>query len=545
MKILLSALLFAGLFFSNLSFAQVALCPVGIHHPNYGCLVPAQKKPGYVFDYEGVAGQPAETIDKAFASLASAFKRTTTSTHNDGNCTSTTTNTRSLSLVVVVPPSGVDILRISSTSVSYSPNTPGYQCPSSPPSNNQIPASIWARQVAGVFVCPSDDHPDFLTLYKIDGVEYCTKPARPIDCSALAGVSSVGTSFMTKKDAGYTHPSCATKCVFNTEGLEQCGNCKVVAKSWTQNSSSTSDMIKWTPLVGTFTGVACGADEQDKQPDEKPTCWQTKNNLKMCQADPNKECKTVNGVRSCTAGCGEINGDFWCKTDGNAPREPNKDGDKPLPEIDDNITNPEKSLQDMQKGDFKDVLKGVESRISASTTGIGNLENSVDTTNNTLLDIHDTLIDQTSIAESQTDQLGQINSKLGDIADGLGAGGGGGDGDGEGEGGDGECDPNKSPDCVAQAGVTSWWNSSYEDGLGGLFEEKMNDFENSDVYAQLNTPLSISGGGANPTWNFCMNFGFADYGCEEIKIPDLVWTFIKACILFGAAILCRRLLIGA
>lgn len=386
------------------------------------------------------------------------------------------------------------------------------------------------------------------------GDQMCYPLLPPLPCDTFAGNSSnkLVDSFSATKGlySSGNPPHCLRTCHTNKDGYEQCGYCKVVAKSWSStpaNLSGTKE--RWWANVGTFTGTSCGAKDDTEKPKEPPPlCWKSKNGLKMCQSDPDKQCQTINGIRQCKQGCGEVNGDFFCKTDERPPRDFDKKGDKELPKIDDAIDNPEKSIDDMKKGDFKDVLKGVETRVSASIQGISNVENSVDNLNNTLLDVKDSIDAQTETEEAQTDQLGEINSKLGDIADGLGNGGGDGDGDGEGEGegdGDGECDPNKSPDCVANAGVKSWWNSSYKNGLDGLFKEKMQDFKQSEAYATLNQPLTLSGGGLAPNWNFCMNMGFADFGCHSINIPDFIWTFIKSCMLFGAAILCRRMLIGA
>jgi hypothetical protein len=310
-------------------------------------------------------------------------------------------------------------------------------------------------------------------------------------------------------------------------------------------------MIKWTPMVGTFTGTACGPDEQEKQPDKKPTCWKTQNNLEMCQADPAKECQTINGVKSCNKGCGEINGDFWCAKNEDKKRENNKDGDKPLPEIDDNISNPEKNLQDMQKGDFKDVLKGVETRINASNTSIGNLENSVDTVNNTLLDIKDSIDDQTSTEEAQADQLGQINSKLGDIADGLANGG---DGDGDG-GGDGECDPSKQ-DCDDTGGdmpcektdagncvPSSWWESKYKDGIKSVWDKNYQDLSNTQLMRFVNDPVDIPAGSPPPS-QMCIDFRFVNFGCHDFSLPPVIFTLFYILTQIMAVAIGRKMIIG-
>lgn len=391
------------------------------------------------------------------------------------------------------------------------------------------------------YVCPPEDPKYFEYLLKGDanGTPVCFKRLPPLDCSGLKGLSTnSGDRYVTNKGvySSANKPSCATKCALDANGKKQCGDCKVVAKSWVWNGTTGKDI--WSPMVGTFTGAACADSEYTKPPPEPPKCWKTQNNLNMCQQDPSEKCVTINGVQQCESGCGFINGDFFCADKPNVPKEPNKDNDKPLPEVDDNIQNPEKLLADMVKGDFKDVQRGVESRLSVVSTGIGNLENSVDTSNGILTDIEENTAQ--ALADNQT-EIGL----LGDIKDALTE--------------NGDCDPQTDPDCADDScdpsksncddfdtgSPKSWWNSKYPDGLQTLFADKKASFMASDAYqAMTGDGIPDSGGGATQ-WQICLPFGFADYGCHTLEISPAIWAFIRACILFGAAILCRRMLIGA
>ncbi|WP_348731920.1 hypothetical protein [Rheinheimera texasensis] len=365
----------------------------------------------------------------------------------------------------------------------------------------------------------------------------CFKPLPPLDCSKLSGIAATGQDSFITNTPGYTNPSCVTKCGTDAGGQQQCGNCKVIAKSWIQTPLG-GDMKKWYPQVGTFTGAACADNEQDVPPPEPPKCWVTKNNLKMCQQDPAEKCVTINGVQQCESGCGYINGDFFCQDKNDTVPPKRTDDDKPLPQVDDSIDNPEKPMADMVKGDFKDVQKGVESRLAVVSTGIGNLENSVDTGNQILQQIEENT--EGALADNQT-QIGL----LGDIKDALS--------------GNGECDPATDPNCTPPpcdpakdncddfdtGAPKSWWNSKYPDGLQTLFANKKASFMSSDAYqAMTGDGITDSGGGATQ-WQICLPFGFADYGCHTLEISPAIWAFIRACILFGAAILCRRMLIGA
>lgn len=358
----------------------------------------------------------------------------------------------------------------------------------------------------------------------------CYKPLPPLDCSGLAGLATTGSDSFITNTAGYTQPSCITKCGKDSGGQQQCGNCKVIAKGWIQTTLG-GDVKKWYPQVGTLTGAACADDEQDVPPPEPPKCWKSKNNLTMCEQDPAEKCVTINGVQQCEAGCGYVNKQFFCVDKGAQPKPPvNTDNDKPLPNVDDTIQNPEKSINDMVKGDFKEVNKGVESRLAVVSTGIGNLENSVDTSNQILTQIEENT--EGALADNQT-QIGL----LGDIKEAL---------TGEGDG-DGECDPEKSPTCATEgdAGApASWWKSVYPDGVTGIIDAKKAQFQSTSAYESMTQEINIGSGTVQP-WQFCFNASAMNFGCFDVEIPSYVLQFVRLCILFGAAILCRRLLIGA
>lgn len=392
------------------------------------------------------------------------------------------------------------------------------------------------------YVCPPDG-PAWTAYTKPvvgeGGTKLCEIPIPPLSCSGLQGLSVNSGDRMVADKGAYTKenpPSCATRCALDANGQKQCGSCKVVAKTWIYEGGTTKDT--WSPMIGTFTGATCADSETTTPPPEPPKCWQTKNNLNMCQQDPNEKCVTINGVQQCQAGCGYINGDFFCadKPATEPPKTP--DPDKPLPDVNDNITNPEKPIDQMVKGDFKDVQKGVETRLAVVSAGIGNLENSVDTSNQLLAEIESNT--EGALAAQQT-QIGL----LGDIKESLS--------------GNGECDPATDPNCTPPpcdpakdncddfdtGAPKSWWNSKYPDGLQTLFANKKASFMASDAYqAMTGDGITDSGGGATQ-WQICLPFGFADYGCHTLEISPAIWAFIRACILFGAAILCRRMLIGA
>ena len=83
----------------------------------------------------------------------------------------------------------------------------------------------------------------------------CYKPLPPLDCSRLSGLATTGSDSFITSTAGYTQPSCITKCGKDPSGQQQCGNCKVIAKGWIQTSLG-GDIKKWYQQVGTLTGAA-------------------------------------------------------------------------------------------------------------------------------------------------------------------------------------------------------------------------------------------------------------------------------------------------
>ncbi|MBV2129872.1 virulence factor TspB C-terminal domain-related protein [Arsukibacterium indicum] len=110
----------------------------------------------------------------------------------------------------------------------------------------------------------------------------------------------------------------------------------------------------------------------------EPDCFIAGNGMEVCFEDPNDKCdlETVNDepvYSNCQAGCGFVNDNFLCGTEPDLPSlddclvTTNGYACAPdVPEPDDDITDPNKPMPDMVKGDFKDTMRGVESRIDAN-----------------------------------------------------------------------------------------------------------------------------------------------------------------------------------
>ncbi|KRS22352.1 hypothetical protein AAY72_03830 [Alishewanella sp. WH16-1] len=313
--------------------------------------------------------------------------------------------------------------------------------------------------------------------------------------------------------------------------------CQVSAQKWTSSYGGFKDGVEyetWSTLPteigkpsGTFTGVKCGStDGGPLEPENNAPkdCFTLKNGVKWCWADKAEKCQIVNGVEQCASGCGTVNGDFVCYDD--TPVIPPKDRDQLTPP-DDTLTEPGKSINDMVKGDFKEINKGVESRLDNVVTSI---------TNNTIA------MDQVS------DQLGLTNSKLDGIGmqlDGIGKQLGDIDGTLEGAfGDDGEPDSGSGDNGDCAAGECSWYESTYPDGLVGIWQERSAALQQTPMFDFVNQ-FSFQPSGSQPDMQLCLNIAsYANFGCHSIEVPAAVWLFLKVCILFSAAMLCRALIFG-
>ncbi|EHR42670.1 hypothetical protein AJE_00735 [Alishewanella jeotgali KCTC 22429] len=401
------------------------------------------------------------------------------------------------------------------------------------------------------YYCPPDDKPQFLNFYPIEpegGI--CWHPAVPAepepecDCSNFAGDSLKTNNDLLAPEGQYTEAN-PPQCVRQSEiaaGRDtplECV-CQVSAQKWAWsyagfNAETNTQMVRWQTRPtqigqpsGTFTGVKCGAtDGGPLEPENNAPkdCFTLKNGVKWCWADKAEKCQVVNGVEQCASGCGTVNGDFVCYDD--TPVIPPKDRDQLTPP-DDTLTDPNKSINDMVKGDFKEINKGVESRLDNVVTSISN----------------------TTIAMDEvSDKVGLTNSKLDGIGmqlDGIGKQLGHIDGTLEGAfGDDGEPAPGTGDGETCYEDICSWYESAYPDGLVGIWQERSADLQQTPLFNFLNQLGTVQPTGGQPDFNICFNLGaMGDYGCKSFEIPSAVWAFIRLMILICAGIFCYRIVSG-
>lgn len=90
----------------------------------------------------------------------------------------------------------------------------------------------------------------------------------------------------------------------------------------------------------------------------------------------------------------------------------------------------------------------------------------------------------------------------------------------------------------------SWWESRYPEGLQGIINEHREALLQSSGIAQM-TDAGISSGGSFPIWTMpSWSIGPLSISAKTLDIDSRVFPFMKAALLFIAAVVCRRLVFG-
>tara|TARA_Y100001937_G_scaffold127130_1_gene198378 strand:- start:2532 stop:4328 length:1797 start_codon:yes stop_codon:yes gene_type:complete len=378
------------------------------------------------------------------------------------------------------------------------------------------------------YVCP-DNHPLGPVNYD-DGTligKYCYRVPEPVpcDCSQLNGEGSyTSQSFIADKDV-YTQenpPQCLNINDSFDSSIPAC-NCQIVATKWFSQLVNVGGVEKtrWQPLPtpeqngqsGIFTGAACGEEETTTPPSEKEDCVTMKNGTKLCVANKAEKCITLDGVQQCESGCGTVNGEFMC-TEGDTI----DDDDEDLPDPDDNIDDPDKTHDDMTKQDFKDVNKGIETRLDLLAKLMEQNNNKVSSggaSNGAKIDSTNRL-------------LGEINGKLGElVAQGEG------DGDGDGDGGE---DSNPQPEYSTEAleefvNPNDWENRNF----GTVLQAATERMQQAPVFTAVESFFDVSITGSCPAWQTSVSlFGTSlDINIDQFCSPEMadIWPIIRAVLL--------------
>lgn len=400
-------------------------------------------------------------------------------------------------------------------------NSQGYQCPPD--------GSVGEAFTQGPFVTESGQNLCF----------YPAVPAEPepeCDCRNYAGTSLSSFNDLKVPVGTYTQEN-PPQCVEQREyaaGREEplrC-RCQVSAKKWFSSYGGFKDGVEyetWATLPteigqpsGTFTGVKCGeTDGGPLEPEENAPkdCFTLANGIKWCWADQDKKCARIDGIMTCETGCGTINGDFVCMESPDDPTLPDP------PPVDDNINDPDKPASDMKKGDFKDVNKGIESR----------------------LDVLAQLMQQANarpgVSMQDTNRaLGELANKL-DTLTGVVQDGFEGLQDGDNEDGDDEGGGSINYDTDRLTEFTNP-NDWEQRNFGTVLMDATDRIKQTPVFSSAATFFDVSFNAECPVWSttftvFNQSFDFTvDQQCSSVM--NQIWPWVRAILLLCFAFLSFR-----
>lgn len=117
----------------------------------------------------------------------------------------------------------------------------------------------------------------------------------------------------------------------------------------------------------------------------------------------------------------------------------------------------------------------------------------------------------------------------------------------------GECEP-QLQDCNGDGDTAagqpdfivpteSWWETSYPEGVAGIWAEHSETLDNGSASTWLNS-FGLPSSGSLPTWSMSFDFGFINLGTHDLTPPDYVWAAVRIFLLLTAIFLCRRLIFG-
>ncbi|MCW8329402.1 hypothetical protein MD588_11345 [Photobacterium sp. SDRW27] len=99
--------------------------------------------------------------------------------------------------------------------------------------------------------------------------------------------------------------------------------------------------------------------------------------------------------------------------------------------------------------------------------------------------------------------------------------------------------------CFANSSCKGYYQTAYPEGLTGLVSDFTDDMRRGGSFAfldQFNVDVSNA---AKPDFSINFDLGrMGNYGRHSFDLPPYVWLFIRACIMFGAAVLSRSLVFG-
>lgn len=306
-------------------------------------------------------------------------------------------------------------------------------------------------------------------------------------------------------------------------------------------------------------------DKNEKDPDQPPNCesYGSNNQSLMCEIDPNKSCNVlqVSGQvqYQCPAGCGSMEGKYYCAhedKDGNKIPDDWPDGTKPEepkpPTPPDDTTPPQTSEPPTTEGtnnllnSIGGKIDGTNSRLDGISTELFGQGQSLDAANQKLDGINSGIQGMKELQKGSNGLLSSISNSneqirkntgftadsTADLLDSFE--------DFKEDFGQTDIEGNFDP-----AASTSFYESEYEEGFEGVWNEKSELFKQTEAFNFLQQ-FAFNSGGTPPDTQMCFNLGASmDFGCAELPTPSpQLLAILKVFILITAAFLCRALIFG-
>lgn len=279
---------------------------------------------------------------------------------------------------------------------------------------------------------------------------------------------------------------------------------------------------------GSYVPDPNGLIDCSKNPPEPPPkvdCKTGGNGLKICEADPNEKCTTTSEpnkvpVTSCGPRCGYVNGIFACFNEPNKhSNDPNLPDKKPLKSVDDNITDPNKSVADMVKSDFKDIFGGAEDRLDNLLT---TAENTIESNESLLSDLLSSQRDGNTKLSSIDENTNGINENTKGILEALSV--------------EGEISGGEAPK-FEDSKKNEWKTRNF----GTIMKSKAEEISKIPLFSSVKNFFKVSFGGTCPqysvsVWVFEIQ---VDQFCSAQM--NSLWPYIKAVVLLACSFLAVRI----
>ncbi|WP_418609228.1 hypothetical protein ACNSN2_18840 [Pseudoalteromonas sp. US3C1013] len=384
-------------------------------------------------------------------------------------------------------------------------------------------------------VCPPNSYPNYNILVTSDsGQKMCAKEfiPEPEPCSEfgnnsfLPNKSGVGQA---GENACYTNPTTGQQCQFKQ------GHDNFIA-----------------------TGKSCDGDENDygDKPTPEPTpdggddnCYNygSQGQVLICDVDPNEGCNAivVSGQQQyqCPAGCGSMDGVYFCTYDDKdgdgkpddknqngvpdkdetcengrcKPNTPDNENPNPTPE------NPDMTSTNNRLDNISGELSFIGGKINKTNqtldginSGIQGIKQGQDKSNGLLTGVEK----NTKLTADNTDVIaGNTKGILDSISE------------------------TDIGDSFNPEGSSSFYESSYENGWQGVWDEKSDLIGQTGLFVFLKQ-FRLTSGGSAPEMNICFDV-LVNLGCKTLDPNwERLMPFLRICIFITAAFVCRRIIFG-